>query len=458
MKNKIILIFMLAFLIRLISLNQSLWLDEATTANVVKNFGFVEIITKFSPHDFHPPLYYLFLKLWTNIFGYSEIALRMPSLLFSLLTGWFVYLIGRKLKNERVGVGATILFLFNPLIVYYSQEARMYMMATFLLTAALYYFIKLLRVNELTRLNLFFFYIFISLSFLTFYGSIFFILPMLFYLFSKKRYREFLVSCFVLCVALLLISPLLWQQLLNAKESLFNLANWTNLLGKPNLKNLLLIPVKFSVGRISFEPKILYWGVSGIWVVWLFCNFILAGLKNKFLLYLFIFPLVIGFFVSFFTPLLSYFRFLYLIPILCLILSFALKGEFLKILTILGFIFFSLVYILMPAFHREDWKSLAKDINSKKIYMITASSDPLNYYRSGVMVEELRNIAKTDDKRLLVIPYTAEIYRFDYKKILEQKGYLMTERKNFRGVYYEIWERKIKLEASRIHGPQPGSG
>src|SRR3989338_10378273 len=139
LNKKIILIFLAAFLIRLIALNQSLWLDEAVTANVVRNFRFSQIVNGFSPTDFHPPLYYLFMKLWTNFFGYSEIALRMPSVLFSLLTGYVIYLIG--------GIWAAVFFLFNPLIVYYSQEARMYMMATFLLTAGLYYFVKISNIK-----------------------------------------------------------------------------------------------------------------------------------------------------------------------------------------------------------------------------------------------------------------------------------------------------------------------
>src|SRR3989338_7540643 len=157
MNKKVLFIFLLAFLIRLIALNQSLWLDEAVTANVVKNLGFSQIVSGFSPTDFHPPLYYLFMKLWTNFFGYSEIALRMPSVLFSLLTGYVIYLIG--------GIWAAVFFLFNPLIVYYSQEARMYMMVTFFLTGALYFFIS--------KKNQIFFNLFIFLSLLTFYGSIF---------------------------------------------------------------------------------------------------------------------------------------------------------------------------------------------------------------------------------------------------------------------------------------------
>src|SRR3990167_1765852 len=134
LKNKkiLLIIFFLAFLIRLIAIDQSLWLDEATTARVVQPYGYREILVRFSPTDFHPPLYYLFMKMWSNIFGYSEIALRMPSVIFSLVTGYVVYLIGKKLfnndsglasltrmtKSQLFGLWAAAFFLFNPLIVY----------------------------------------------------------------------------------------------------------------------------------------------------------------------------------------------------------------------------------------------------------------------------------------------------------------------------------------------------
>ena len=140
MKFRLIFIFLIAFLLRLIAINQSLWLDEATTARVVQTHNFTEIITKFSVTDFHPPLYYLFMKMWTNIFGYSEINLRIPSVLFSMLTGYFVFKIAKLLNGYIVGILAAAFFLFNPLIIYYSQEARMYILTTFLLTFVLWSF------------------------------------------------------------------------------------------------------------------------------------------------------------------------------------------------------------------------------------------------------------------------------------------------------------------------------
>ena len=272
----LVLIFFLAFLIRLIALNQSLWLDEGTTAKVVQSFGFTQIISGFSPHDFHPPLYYLFMKLWTNFFGYSEIALRMPSVIFSLLTGYVIYKMAKWLNGSIIALWGTIFFLFNPLIIYYSQEARMYMMVTFLLVCGLYFLIKMLQSqNSNVKCQNLFVGLFFSLSLLTFYGSVFLIVAVLIWSLFRKDFKSFFILCFMLCVTCLILSPLLYQQLINAKVSLQIVTNWSLVLGKANLKNLLLIPIKFTSGRISWEPKWLYYIVSGGWLM-----FILYQISN----------------------------------------------------------------------------------------------------------------------------------------------------------------------------------
>jgi len=450
LNKKILLVFFFAFLIRLIALNQSLWLDEAITANVVKNFGFTQIVSKFSPTDFHPPLYYLFMKVWTNVFGYSEIALRMPSVLFSLLTGYVVYLIG--------GVWAAMFFLFNPLIVYYSQEARMYMMTTFLLTVSLYYLTKMLQ-NQKSKiksqkLDVLFFSISISLAFLTFYGSVFLIVAMLLYLLFKKQYKSFFVSCLLFLVSFVLISPLLYQQFVNSKIAINNVANWSAVLGKANIKNLLLIPIKFSIGRISFYPKWLYWGIAGMWTGLILYQISKIKyqsdrlkLKNvNLMLYFLILPLVLGFIISFFTPMLQYFRFLYLIPIVCLLLGFGLSGQAKFNLggwiLATGFLIFSLVYLINPQFHREDWKSLVKSLpKNKPVYMITSSSDPVKYYDRNLIINELKSLSSSSSlsRKITVIPYATIIYDLDYKSLLTNAGYNLKKEVSFREVTYEQW-------------------
>lgn len=135
------LILLLGLLLRFIAINQSLWLDEAIGALVVKHQTFIQILTEFPKHDNHPPLYYLALKAWTDLFGYSEIALRSLSVAFGVGMIFFIYKIG-KIISPKLGTLAAILLATSPFAIYYSQEARMYPMAAFLAAAAFYLFLK----------------------------------------------------------------------------------------------------------------------------------------------------------------------------------------------------------------------------------------------------------------------------------------------------------------------------
>ena len=448
--------FISAFLIRLISLNQSLWLDEATTAKVVQQYNLLEIITKFSANDFHPPLYYLVMKIWTNVFGYSEIALRIPSVLFSLLTGCLVSLLGKRIKDENTGIWAAAFFLFNPLIVYYSQEARMYMMATMLLTASLFFLLAGYPIRQVqgklvsSIKNMLLFSVFSALSILTFYGSIFFIAPMVFYLLYKKQWRAFSMLLLLITFTLLLLSPLLYRQISNAQQQVQLVPNWSSVLGTANLKNLFLIPLKFSIGRISFEPKLFYYLISVIWSFFVFFFVIIGGLsrnsnrKFNLLFYLLISPIILGILFSFFSPLLQYFRFLYLVPIMSVLLAMG-GAKFHRVggmwLVLTGFIIWSLVYLLNPNFHREDWKSLVKSLPKKaRVFMVASSSDPVKYYKNDLTVVDLKNLPeKIKDQEFYVIPYTADIHGIDYVKILGNRNFILIGKESFRGLILEKW-------------------
>ena len=354
MRKKFLFLFVTAFLMRLISLNQSLWLDEAVTAKVVRQFSVFQISSMFSPADFHPPLYYIIMKIWTTVFGSSEIALRMPSVIFSVLTGHAVYLIGARLKNQRFGLWAAALYLFNPLAVYYSQEARMYAMVTFLLAFALYFWLEimhrqsekkhysffgsipslfklfqpevkdspalLLKIKNETALVILF-NILLILSLWTFYGSIFFIAGLLFLFLLRKRYKQFVISSCVLFVSLIIQYPLLSAQMAHAGVSLIQVPYWSSVLGIPSLKNLLLIPLKFSVGRLSFYPKIVFYALAGLWTSFVFSFVLLGAIKKRYLFFIFFFPLLLAFLFSFFSPLMQYFRFLYLLPVMSLLIA-----------------------------------------------------------------------------------------------------------------------------------------
>ncbi len=456
------LLFVFAFLIRLINLNQSLWLDEATTARVIEQYSHFEILTKFSPFDFHPPLYYLFMKSWSLFFGYSEIALRMPSIIFSLLAGYVIYLICRLSKNFGDPLWAAAFFLFNPLIVYYSQETRPYIMTTFLLTASLFYLIKMLQAqnsklktqNQILKLktDLILFNVFIVLSLFTFYGSLFLVITFLLCFLYKKQYKNLFICLFVVFFYFLIISPLLYQQLINAKILLSTVTNWNLALGKANLKNLLLIPVKFSIGRIDFYPKLFYYLVAGLWTGLILyqisplrsSSFEGQAKSKKLYYFLLIMPLILGFVVSFVTPMLQYFRFLYLVPVMAILLSFHCSATMKKIF-FAGFLIFSFIYLLMSQFHREDWRRLVKNLpQNLPIYMIKSSSDPVSYYNPRLNLKDLRSLLSSSSlsRELIVIPYTAEIYGYNYQEKLAKKNYKLEKEITFRNLYFEQWNKQ----------------
>ena len=88
---KILVILLLALILRLISLNQSLWLDEAIEWWAVKSFGLKELLTGYMAGDFNPPGHHLLMWFWVRVFGDSEVALRMPSVLFGVGIVWWAY-------------------------------------------------------------------------------------------------------------------------------------------------------------------------------------------------------------------------------------------------------------------------------------------------------------------------------------------------------------------------------
>ena len=442
--KKLVSVLLLALLLRLISLSQSFWLDEAISANVVKNYSFSGIISTFSPSDFHPPLFYLLLKAWSLLFGTSVVGLRLFSVTASVLAGLFLYQTAKLLFGNKTALWSTALFMFNPLFVYYSQELRMYSLVTLFLSISTYYFMSILKSKTINLKSILLFNLFIFLSFLTFYGSIFYIFSLYFLLFIQKKYSLLskLIPGFIL--SLLLIYPLLYQQLFTSRTLLASVANWSLVLGKSNLKNLLLIPLKFAFGRISFYPKSVYYLLSSTWTIYIFFKiFIFYPVRNAYmrsLQFLLFFPLFLAFLISFKFPMLQYFRYLYLLPILSLLLS----QSHLKLIILSGFVILSFIYLLNPNFHREDWQSLSASLpDNATVYMISSFVDPINYYRPDIVIKDLRAIEPGDQstKELIVIPYGTDIYGLNYQQTLYNLGFHIELSFPYRSVLHQIFNK-----------------
>ncbi len=136
--------------------DQSLWYDEGVTWLLTRMGNPVELI-EWTAADIQPPLYYLLLWNSTRLFGDSEWALRFPSVIFNLMTLPLIYVLARRLFKPFSSLRsvtpllATVLFAGSPLMITYSQEARMYTMLVFEATLTAYLLLKILHPNNASQ-------------------------------------------------------------------------------------------------------------------------------------------------------------------------------------------------------------------------------------------------------------------------------------------------------------------
>lgn len=147
-------IIVLGIVVRFTTLNeQSFWFDEATTWGIVDH-GLGHVLSTVPRTESTPPTYYVLLWLWSRAFGTGEVGLRSFSALCSTLTIPVVWIIGRRLVSNRVGLIAALLTSVNALLFWYAQEARSYSLLLLLSAVALLAFVHALQSPTTERLAL----------------------------------------------------------------------------------------------------------------------------------------------------------------------------------------------------------------------------------------------------------------------------------------------------------------
>ena len=113
---------------------QSLWTDEIfslMTADPKLTFGqFWDRVLA----DTHPPIYYLVLRLSLAIFGQSEIAARMPSAFFGVLTLCAAAILPGSSLSRSCRLAFPLFLAVSPGAVWYAREARSYALLLLLST------------------------------------------------------------------------------------------------------------------------------------------------------------------------------------------------------------------------------------------------------------------------------------------------------------------------------------
>jgi mannosyltransferase len=119
--------------------------DEAVTAGRVLVASLPETMHRVWTGESTPPLYYLLAWLWSRPFGVHEVGLRSLSALFGTATIPLAYLVGRELVGRRAGLALAALVAVEPMLVWYSQDARAYALLILLSTGALLFFLRARR-------------------------------------------------------------------------------------------------------------------------------------------------------------------------------------------------------------------------------------------------------------------------------------------------------------------------
>lgn len=103
----------------------SLWADELySMLSVRPGNSWYEIL--YMQRTFQPPAYFMLLWGWTKVFGFTEFSARLLSVIGGILAIVLSALLGKKVKDERLGIILAMLVAFNPTQILFSIEARFY--------------------------------------------------------------------------------------------------------------------------------------------------------------------------------------------------------------------------------------------------------------------------------------------------------------------------------------------
>jgi mannosyltransferase len=120
----LLLLTLISLALRVGQLGFHFWIDEGISVGIASHP--LSQLPHLLREDGSPPLYYLLLHVWMQVFGHSEEATHELSLLFAMITVPVAYFSGATLFNRRTGAYCAVLAAGLPFLTSYAQETRMY--------------------------------------------------------------------------------------------------------------------------------------------------------------------------------------------------------------------------------------------------------------------------------------------------------------------------------------------
>jgi len=128
----------------------NLWLDEYGTWWVVSGSTWADVAERAIKIQGQSPFYYLIVKLFTGMFGEGSFQLRMPSVIFGILTLFVAFRLALQIfHDQNVALASVAVFSVTEQLIWFSQNARPYALALFLTLLSFLFFLHFLQSRRL---------------------------------------------------------------------------------------------------------------------------------------------------------------------------------------------------------------------------------------------------------------------------------------------------------------------
>lgn len=189
---------------------QSYHHDEIVTASRILRAGFGHAMSAVNFSESTPPLYYAVAWVWTQVTGTGEWGMRSLSAVAGVATVPVAYLLGAELRGRRAGLWTAALVAVNPMLLWYSQEARAYALVVLLGTVSFLFALRAMRSGE--RRDFLWWGLFSGLAVATHYFAVFPIVAEIFLLW-RRRGRTSLPGLGVFAAICAALAPLAYHQM-----------------------------------------------------------------------------------------------------------------------------------------------------------------------------------------------------------------------------------------------------
>jgi mannosyltransferase len=184
---------------------QSFWVDEATTVHEV-GLSFGQMLHELRINETTPPLYFGVAWVWTRVFGAGELGIRSLSAVAGTVLIPVVFLCGRELVSRATGVVAAAFATVSPFMIWYSQEARAYMLLALLCALSFLFTARATRTG--TRRDLVAWSASSLLAVLTHFFAGFLVAPEALWLLWRLRRPDTVAACAAVAITQLAVLPL----------------------------------------------------------------------------------------------------------------------------------------------------------------------------------------------------------------------------------------------------------